>query len=205
MQEIWKFIPGINSHIISSAWKVISLNYRNRWYWQELIPQIQWWGYCFFFIDWKNRKAHRLVAEALIPNPDNKPYVNHINWIKTDNRVENLEWVTASENSKHAFSIWLNKISENHNYKINHPDKWKFYWESKSAKAILVYSLQWDLLCEYSSCKEASEKLNVHKSWISQCCSWKMKSAKWYIFKFKNPNPIISLLSKCAITTTPTP
>lgn len=67
------------------------------------------WGYLRVNL-YTNGKAtskliHRLVAEAFVPNPDNKSDVNHINEIKTDNRVKNLEWMTSKENNSYGTRI----------------------------------------------------------------------------------------------------
>lgn len=61
---------------------------------------------------WKSFLLHRLIATAFVPNPENKDTVNHKNGIKHDCRAENLEWMTRSENTLHAFRIGLKEAAK---------------------------------------------------------------------------------------------
>lgn len=108
--EIWKEIKGFEKYEISNLGRVRRL-YKQGYKYRKPVSQN---GYNHVTLSkngaWSKFQIHRLVAELFIPNPKNKPCVNHINGIKTDNRVENLEWCTYSENEKHSFDK-LGKIT----------------------------------------------------------------------------------------------
>jgi len=76
------------------------------------LPESDMRGYKAVIVNGKRVYVHRLVAEKYIPNPENKPQVNHKDGRKDNNHVSNLEWATASENTKHAYDNGLNHVSE---------------------------------------------------------------------------------------------
>ncbi len=114
--EIWLPVVGYEDlYQVSSFGNVKSINYNRTW--KEKI--LKKWNNRYvnvrLYKKWiyKNILVHRIVAIAFIKNPGNKETVNHKNWIRTDNRLVNLEWNTRSENQKHAYSIGLQKIKNN--------------------------------------------------------------------------------------------
>ena len=116
--------------------------------------------------------VHRIIASAFIPNPENKPEVNHKDGNKGHNNVENLEWVTSSENQIHAFAHDLQKSrkgSKHHHVKIN----------EKIAKEICELIINSDLSLREIASKTKSTYVIVTK--INKGQRWKHVSSKFNV------------------------
>ena len=111
----------------------------------------------------KIKAIHRLVAEAFIENPLNKPQVNHKDGNKGNNNADNLEWVTQSENTRHAYTTGL----------LRH-----------YTTPISQFDLNGNFIKQWASIKEAAQTLNIVESGIAKCCCGKRKKSGGYMWGY---------------------
>lgn len=204
--EIWKDIKGYeDKYQVSNLGRIKRID-RNI----EIIGSSNSKGYLAVKLTMngicKTKTIHRLVAETFIPNFHNKSEVDHINTVRTDNRVQNLRWVTHKENCNNPISkkhysamrigkpnqVWTEEqrksVSERmKGFKHTEDTKKKMSVNrsgSKNARALNVYqfSLNGEFIKEWKFVKEASIELKICYTSIINCCKGRQKTAggfKW--------------------------
>ena len=177
MEELWDYVPRFKNMVQVSTLGRIKSFYR---YSSGKIIQcidIDCFGYARVRIKGKRYKIHRLVAETFIPNPEDKREVNHKDGNKLNNRADNLEWATRSENQKHAYKIGLQKSSEKQKQAVS---KWN---KENKIKSVHQYKLNGELIKTYKSCYDCSIELNTTNATVSRHC-YSGKPLKGYIVKY---------------------
>ena len=184
--ENWKDIKGYEGlyqvsdcgRIKSLARDVYSLNGKLAYHTKEriLVPFLDRGGYQYVNLSKNGRvkkeSVHRLVAMAFLPNPENKPQINHKNEIKIDNFVENLEWCTSVYNNNYGTRN-SRMIQNRRSYKLgNHPQ----------AKPVFCVELNKTFDCAI----RAEKELGICASSISQVCKGKLKTTGGFHWKYAN-------------------
>ena len=185
MEEIWKDIIGYEGiYQVSNTGKVRKIN-GNAYNYSKpkvfMLKQVgNGTGYMKVFLHRDNKckqpLVHRLVAEAFIPNPEGKPYINHKDGIKTNNVVDNLEWCTNSENMRHAFETGLAHAAAKGKYGSDNP---------KSIPVLMIDKETGDVLMRFGSLIDAAHYVGKDKSCeIVTCCKGRLKSAYGYKWRY---------------------
>lgn len=174
MKEIWKDVKGYEGlYQISNLGNVKSLKYAGGNKPKNLKPTLNGGYYGVFLCKDGTKKrftVHRLVALAFVPRIKNKALVNHINEIKTDNRVENLEWCNHSENVN--YGTCPDRIGKSN---LNH---------KSFSKPIIQLDKNDNIIREFPSFMEANRN-GFDLGCLSRCVKGKQKFHKGYKFKYK--------------------
>ena len=185
-EEIWKDVDGYeelyqvsNLGRVKSLYKKIGFYYRNE---KILSNCTQPNGYLAVNLG-KNsiitrKSVHRLVAQAFIPNLENKPFINHKDGNKKNNCVDNLEWVTHSENVSHAYKIGLN----------NHKPPVKIGKDNHTSKSVLQFDSNMNFIKHWECIMSATKNLGIDNSSITKCCRNRLKTAGGFIWRYANEN-----------------
>ena len=198
MNEIWLDVKGYEGFYqisslgrIKSVDRFVPIKFKNgnvilRFYSSKFLkPFHDKDGYIIYdLIKDKKRthfRFHRLLAEHFIPNPDNKPEVNHINGVKYDNRLENLEWCTKSDNMRHLYDALGFKGS---NYGKQLTNEHKENIAKHHRKKVLCVELN----REFNSNKEAVEWLGLGNTAVTDAIRRNHKSGgyHWKYLTFLN-------------------
>ena len=179
MEEVWKDIPGYEGRYFASNFgRIKSRNIQHKQ--DYILSQINGRGGYLIINIIENGKhvqhsVHQLVASAFIPNPENKPQVNHIDGDKKNNRVDNLEWVTAKENVAHAIRTGL----ANH-----HGMKGKFGALNHCSKPVFQFSKSGELIKRWDCISEAARFYNHKPCQIINVCAGRLKTCAGFIWRY---------------------
>ena len=174
-------IKDLPNYYITDIGGVYSRNYGRTGRIKKLVPYKNHKGYlCVHLGRNKTYYIHRLVAEAFIPNPENKSQINHKNGIKEDNRVLNLEWVSGSENILHAYRI----LHRTNNFLGKSYMKGRFGKDNPAHKAIQQIK-DGKVIAEFYGICEAARVVGVNRANIVCCCQGKRKNAGGFNWRYK--------------------
>lgn len=193
ISEEWRPVIGFGDlYEVSNYGNVRSIQFHGKKKIKIMTQYTDKRGYKFVKLrDWHNNIAgpfsvHRLVANAFIENPENKPYIDHIDTNPSNNLVTNLKWVTHLENQNNP--ITLDKLRKNITA-YNKSEAHKLDMQRTQGHSVLQYDKKTGkFIAEYPSMAEAAMILNTTTTCVKRVCDGERKFHRNWIFKYKDKN-----------------